>query len=132
MREKAKMINLDDDVLARKRAKMLEAAAKKKKKGKSVEQDDFEPLAVLPPLENVESQKVVKKKRKASSEEPKYASTTEYVSLNFPVDSSFLSEPMSILNEGKKILLPEDEKRLSALGHRKSSERTLVQSLLVS
>lgn len=132
MRDKALMIDLNDDVLARKRAKMLEAAAKKKKKGKSVEQDDLELLAILSPAENVESQRVAKKKRKASSEETKIVSLHECVSLNFPLESSFLSDPMSALNEGKKILLPEDEKRLTALGHRKSTERTLLQSFMVS
>ena len=55
----------------------------------------------------------------------------ERIHMSFPLDGSFFSEPKDLLEEVRKYLLPEDEKRFLSLGHRKAAEPSLLQAFQV-
>ena len=130
MRKEALAISSDVDNLARRKQKLLDRKRKRESKGKAVaiDQPPKDESVDIATDHDVAMLKAVQEDIPIASHDP---FAEERIHLSFPLDGSFFSEPKDLLEEVRKCLLPEDEKRFLSLGHRKAAERSLLQAFQV-
>lgn len=125
-------IDLNKDALEQRKAKLLEAAAKKKEKQNKKAVMDV-PSDIVEEMKQLQA---IKKRKKADrSTEPEVDPSyylDEVVTSTYPLEASFMLDPLSLLSEARNVLLPEDDKRLKSLGHKKAGEHCLIQSIRIS